>query len=318
MKTLSLTQVTSQTTSPGYKTVEGFPACTPVFTILRADQLGMCFGVRDAINAAIRLGRKTPLTILGQLVHNSEVRQSLEKEDIRSTNHLSEVQTETVMITAHGVSDKRMEAIQKSGRKIVDATCPLVHKAHQMLRQLVSNDYYPVVIGKKGHVEVNGLTEDYPEVSIILSESDIQTIPFRKKIGVVSQTTQPIEKVKGLVNKIRCHFPNSEVQFADSVCYPTKRNQESAIELSRKCEVVIVVGGSNSNNTHALAETCRDHGARAYQVEKAEDLDSTWFENIEKVGLTAGTSTPESRVRDIELALEQIALKIAHQKSRQC
>ena len=189
----------------------------------------------------------------------------------------------------------------------MDTTCPLVRKAHDSLRALVNAGYHPVVIGKAGHVEVEGLIGDFPEAHVIGSLDDIKSLPPLTKIGIVSQTTQPIDYVNQLVEAVRLAHPDAEVKFVDTVCAPTKNRQTALRELCAECEMVVVVGGANSNNTGELVRTAKCLGANAVQVERAADLDPDWFNEIKEVGVTAGTSTLDQTVREVAARLREIA-----------
>jgi 4-hydroxy-3-methylbut-2-en-1-yl diphosphate reductase len=276
--------------------------------IIRAEHLGMCFGVRDAIQLALEQSRNEPLTILGDLVHNETVLAELSTRGIKVARELSGVGTHTVMITAHGTSWKTMRTVRDSGFNIVEATCPLVHVAHRAVAKLVDEGFHPVIIGKRGHVEVRGLTEDLAEFDVVLSEEDVKELTERARFGVAAQTTQPIEKVRALVECLRRRFPNSEVRFIDTVCQPTKQRQNAAIELAQQSDVVVVIGGAHSNNTHELVKTCSRYCERVHQGQTAQDMRIEWFENAEVVGVTAGTSTPDSSIRQVENWLQELAV----------
>ena len=142
--------------------------------ILRATHLGMCFGVRDAIALALDTAQREPLTILGDLVHNETVLAELRASGITFQNEAHAVTTATVMITAHGASERRQNAARKHGLRVLEATCPLVHVAHRALTKLISEGFHPVIIGKRDHVEVRGMTEDLAEFDVVLSEADIE------------------------------------------------------------------------------------------------------------------------------------------------
>jgi 4-hydroxy-3-methylbut-2-enyl diphosphate reductase len=280
---------------------------SPCFQILRARHLGMCFGVRDAIALAMEEAKQRPLTILGELVHNETVLNELERHGIRLAAGLEQVETSAAMITAHGASDKALAQARGRGLHLVEATCPLVHVAHRAVKKLVAEGYYPVVIGKRGHVEVRGLTEDFAEVSIVLAEDEIRRLPVRDRYGVVAQTTQPIDRVQQLVAALREYFSKAEVRFIDTVCQPTKQRQEAAIDVALRCDVVVVVGGLHSNNTRELVETCRRFCAQVHYIQTAGQLDPKWFESAATVGLTAGTSTPDGAIDEVEERLQQIS-----------
>ncbi len=268
--------------------------------ILRAEHLGMCFGVRDAIALALDTAQREPLTILGDLVHNETVLADLRSQGIAFQNEAAAVATPTVMITAHGASERRQQSARARGLRVLEATCPLVHVAHRALLKLVSEQFHPVIIGKRDHVEVRGLTEDLSAFDVVLCEADIAQLSERARFGIMAQTTQPIDKVQHLVQFLRKTFPKSEVRFADTVCQPTKQRQNAAVELARKCDVVIVIGGAHSNNTQELVKTCSQFCPRVHHVQSAADLQSEWFRDEDTVGITAGTSTPDKLINEVE------------------
>lgn len=275
--------------------------------IIRASHLGMCFGVRDAIALAKEQAQARPLTVLGELVHNETVLRDLASHGVRFTPGLNGVTTPTVMITAHGAADRTISAAQRGGFEVVEATCPLVHHAHKALRSLVEQGCHPVVIGKRDHVEVRGMTGDFDEFDVVLSDEDVYALRERPRFGVVAQTTQPLERVQRLVALLRATFPNSEVNFRDTVCQPTKQRQLAAVELASQSDVVIVIGGAHSNNTRELAAKCRLYCSRVHQVQTAADLRPEWVKDAKVVGITAGTSTPDSSIDEVEQALHQLA-----------
>lgn len=274
--------------------------------IIRAEHLGMCFGVRDAIALAKKEAQTKPLTILGELVHNETVLADLRASGVSIEPQLSRIATSTVMISAHGASEASMERVRQRGHNVLEATCPLVHHAHRALRKLVNAGCHPVVIGKRDHVEVRGLVEDFGECDVVLSAEEIGSLQERLRYGVVSQTTQPIEKVRHLVALLRATFPRSEVRFIDTVCQPTKQRQTAAVGLAQQCDVVVVIGGANSNNTKELVATCAQFCPRVHHVQRADDLRPEWFEGAEAVGLTAGTSTPDSTIAEVEKCLAEV------------
>jgi 4-hydroxy-3-methylbut-2-enyl diphosphate reductase len=212
-----------------------------------------------------------------------------------------------VMITAHGASDTKRAAWREQGFHVIDGTCPLVRHAHEQLKRLVAAGYFPVVIGKVGHVEVRGLTEDFPEARVVEFPCDILKLPRRDRYGVISQTTQPIDRVRALVAELERVHPASEVRFVDTVCKPTKDRQSALRKLIDIAEVIVVVGGRESNNTRQLAETCRAAGRCAFHIERPDELRSEWFDSISVVGLTAGTSTLHETVHTVFRRLEEIA-----------
>jgi len=267
----------------------------------------MCFGVKDAIALAQEAAKHSPLTVLGDLVHNEAVLADLRAAGLRFAQQPGEVQTRAVMITAHGASERAKNAVRARGLNVLEATCPLVHVAHRSLFRLVRDGFHPVVVGKRDHVEVRGLTGDLDNFDVVLDEDDVSRLRERPRFGVVAQTTQPIERVRQLVQLLRERFPRSEIRFIDTVCQPTKQRQHAAVELAQKCDVVVVIGGAHSNNTHELANTCARYCHRVHHVQTAADLHDEWFHPSDIVGITAGTSTPDAIVAGVEQALHQLA-----------
>ena len=279
--------------------------------IIRAEHLGMCFGVRDAITLALDTAQRAPLTILGDLVHNEAVLAELRTRGIQISQKPENIATHTVMITAHGTSQKTLNETRAHGFHVLEATCPLVHVAHRALAKLVAEGAHPVVIGKRDHVEVRGLTGDLTEFDVVLSPEDILHLTERPCFGVVAQTTQPIERVRELAHMIRQRFPRSDVRFVDTVCQPTKQRQHAAVELAQRCDVVIVIGGTHSNNTKELVATCAKHCPRVHHIQTAADLRPEWFHESDTVGITAGTSTPDNLITAIESHMAFIAAQLA-------
>ena len=265
----------------------------------------MCFGVKDAIALALETSRQNPLTILGDLVHNENVLAELRARDIRLEQSADDVMTSTVMVTAHGASDRRIGEARLMGLNVLEATCPLVHVAHRSLKRLVAEGFHPVIIGKRDHVEVRGMTEDLSEFDVVLNDEDVASLRERPRFGVISQTTQPIDKVRHLVQLLRERFHACEVRFIDTVCQPTKQRQSAAIELAQKSDVVVVIGGAHSNNTHELVKTCLRFCPRVHHIQTAKDLRMDWFLPNDTIGITAGTSTPDNLINEVEQQLRQ-------------
>jgi 4-hydroxy-3-methylbut-2-enyl diphosphate reductase len=280
------------------------------FRVLVAEHHGMCFGVRDAIAEVEKLTESGPVTILGQLVHNAVVRGQLaERGAVEAALDATGVATDRVVITAHGASDRDKAKWQSSGHQVTDTTCPLVHRAHEALADLVANGCFPVVIGKKDHVETRGLAGDYPAAHVIESPADLADLPVAARYGIVAQTTQPVARVQALVDAVRRMRPESVVEYRDTVCRPTKDRQAALEDLCRTATLVVVVGGSNSNNTRELVESVRARGLAAHRVERPSDLEAAWFAGHRVVGVTAGTSTLHATVDAVVAALRRIAAR---------
>ncbi len=275
--------------------------------IIVAEHLGMCFGVRDAIAQAQQLAGQAPLTVLGELVHNPIVREELRSRGIEEQSSVPANASQRVMITAHGASDTRRRELQQRGFDIADGTCPLVRHAHTQLRRLVSAGYFPVVIGVPNHVEVRGLTEDFAGAIVINCAADVLKLPHTSRFGVISQTTQPIARVRALVETIRAARPEAEVRFVDTVCKPTKDRQHALKQLLELTDTIVVIGGRHSNNTRELVQTCRAAGRRAIHMERAEEIGADDLQNARIVGVTAGTSTLPETIAAVIERLQQIS-----------
>ena len=243
-----------------------------------ADHFGMCFGVRDAIDLALDLTQQGPLTILGDLVHNPDVVARIDAAGAVRVKEQDEIHTPSVLLTAHGVADRVRQELHQRGLAVHDATCPLVTRAHRALARLVAEGRHPVVIGQPHHVEVRGLVGDLDNYTIIQDESDLGQLTARVereptlRLGVVSQTTQPLERVLKLVEAMRQRLPRTDIHFIDTVCQPTKDRQQALRDLAAQTDVVVVVGGPDSNNSRKLTELARQLGRPAYQVANASQL----------------------------------------------
>jgi 4-hydroxy-3-methylbut-2-enyl diphosphate reductase len=275
-----------------------------------AEHLGMCFGVRDAIDLALGLARREPLTILGDLVHNPDVVARMDEAGAVRVTRPGQVQTPAVLLTAHGTSDRVKLELRGRGLEVHDATCPLVTRVHLALARLVAEGRHPVVIGQPNHVEVRGLVGDLNDYTVLQDEAALEQLAARlerepaSRLGVVAQTTQPLERVLELVGALRARFPRADVRFVDTVCQPTKDRQRALRRLAAETDVVVVVGGPDSNNSRKLADLARRLDRPAYQVANASELRPEWFAGCGVVGLTAGTSTPDDIIAEVRAWLE--------------
>jgi 4-hydroxy-3-methylbut-2-enyl diphosphate reductase len=265
--------------------------------VTMAKAMGSCFGVDDAVEMALEHPHAEDLTILGQLVHNPQTVGRLREKGIRLVNGVDEIEsieTQHVMITAHGASEKVKEKVIEHGFKLEDATCPLVHHVHRTIRKFVNLGYFPIVIGEEKHVEVKGIVGDLEDYLVIKDVKDIDQLPLekRKRLGIVSQTTQNYNRVGEIANAIEARPDVEEVKFFNTVCKPTRLRQEAVEELSDEVDVMIVVGGKNSSNTRKLKLLCDKKGISAYHIESHQELQRSWFEGKDHAGITAGTSTP--------------------------
>ena len=278
-----------------------------------AKAMGTCFGVRDAVHGALQDNNRNQLTIAGQLVHNPQTVGRLKDGGIAMITNLDDVaaiHTQRVMITAHGASNRAKQKLKDAGFQIEDATCPLVQRVHDLIKNMEKKGLFPVVIGQPDHVEVKGIVGDLKEYFVVLGEQDLPALEKlgKKHLGIVSQTTNQSENVEALVAKIR-KLPSVEsVEFNNTVCKPTRDRQTAARELAEAVDVMIVIGGYNSSNTKKLLRVCAEKNVPGYHIEGAHELKSAWFQGDETVGITAGTSTPEDVIQEVYAALKEIAV----------
>ena len=189
------------------------------------------------------------------------------------------------------------------GYNVIDASCPLVLRVHKAIAGFVREGFHPVVIGQASHVEVKGIIGDLQDYTIIANEDELSRLAPYQKIGIVSQTTQQIQHVKNLIEKIRAVYPEIEIRFQDTVCQPTKDRQVAARELTNEVDLMIVIGGYNSSNTKKLKMVCDESGVEAFHIERASQLEPEMFDGRKHVGITAGTSTPREVIEEVYLAI---------------
>jgi len=270
-----------------------------------AKALGTCFGVQDAIDLALDESYRGDLTVVGQLVHNPQTVERLRQNGVQIVDQLDgdAIATKNVMITAHGAPESLRQRAEGIGYRVIDASCPLVLRVHKAIAEFVRAGYHPVVIGQAEHVEVKGIVGDLKDYTVIRDETEIGKLRGRTKIGIVSQTTQQIDFVLDLVEKIREAYPTAEVRFRDTVCKPTKDRQVAVRELAREVDLMVVIGGYNSSNTKKLKLVCDELGVKAYHIERASQLTPEMFEGHEHVGITAGTSTPHEVIEEVYYAI---------------
>jgi len=279
--------------------------------ITLAQAMGTCFGVQDAIDMALDPEFKDRLTVVGQLVHNPQTTARLRANGVRivERDQIDQITTAAVMITAHGASDATKQQLRDRGLTVYDATCPLVIRLHKLARFLERQGYFPVVIGEASHVEVRGVVGNLRDAVVIHDESDLVKLAGHARIGVVSQTTNRLEKVQQLVGSIRALPWVQEVRFVDTICEPVKERQQAIHDLlAQDIDLGIVIGGHNSANTRKLGELIADRGIEVHHIEGPLELQQAWFAGKQHVGITAGTSTPQ----DVIEAVNQEIRRIAH------
>jgi 4-hydroxy-3-methylbut-2-en-1-yl diphosphate reductase len=281
--------------------------------VIRADVMGMCFGVRDALEVLERISEPAQVTIHGQLVHNELVQAQLAARgfaiegEAQRGGSISE--TPVVLITAHGISQRERSRLESAGKGLVDTTCPLVMRVHLAAQTLQSEGYFVIVIGRRGHVEVDGIIDDLDHCDVIESPDEVPTYAHRR-LGIVCQTTATERQAGAIRAMIAQRNPDAEIKFIDTVCLPTKEHQRALERLVEMVDAVVVVGGRSSNNTRALVARCGERGKPALHVQSAADLDAAWFQDFATVGLTAGTSTLSPTIDEVHRALVSIGADV--------
>ncbi len=276
--------------------------------VIRATELGMCFGVRDALATLDRIERPGDVTVHGELVHNPAVQRDLDRRGFHQTaEHARGVPTTpAVLVTAHGISDRERRCLLAAGKLLIDTTCPLVEKAHAAARQLAGVGRRIVVLGQRDHVEVRGITEDHDRAIVVATQADVGYFGIGH-LGVVAQTTMATATAERLLAAIRAANPGADIAFADTICSPTKARQQALAALLQRVDAVVVVGGRNSNNTQKLVLAATAAGRRAIHVEGPEELQADQLLGCHAVGLTAGTSTLAATINAVEARLRTLA-----------
>ncbi len=280
--------------------------------VIEAEAMGMCFGVRDALAIARQMETPAQITVFGELVHNPQVMGDIAlrgfavlTEDRRTPEN---VRTQAVLITAHGISDRERRTLAAAGKVIHDATCPLVKKAHAAAVALARAGFFVVIAGKRGHVEIAGLTGDLAPGTFAVIERAQEVRDFSApRIAVMAQTTAAESDVRAIAENVKQMNPTAEVRFVNTICRPTGDRQAALEKLLDKVDLLVVVGGRHSNNTHRLAARGREAGVRVIHIEAAEELLPEMFADAGTVGLTAGTSTPEETIAAVRNKLNDFA-----------
>lgn len=274
--------------------------------IILAKQAGFCFGVKRATRMAFEAAENGSQTfMLGPIIHSPQVVSKLEELGAEVVNDLAELETGTIIIRSHGVTSGELEEAARKELEIVDATCPFVKKAQEHVRQLSDEGYDVVVVGDADHPEVQGIVSyARGRVHVVASGEEASRLPKMGKVGVVAQTTQSFEHLEAVV--MQCLRRGIEIRVFHTICDATAVRQEEAKGLSQQVDCMIVIGGFNSGNTRRLAEICTEIQPATHHVETAQQLRREWFDNVERVGVTAGASTPKWLIDEIVDRIERI------------
>lgn len=271
--------------------------------VILAEYLGFCYGVRRAISIA-RDNADGHSCTLGPIIHNPQMVERLKAEGIGSVDTLAEMQSGTVIIRSHGVGPQIYDKIRAKGLKIVDATCPHVKRAQLAAKELAQSGYSVAIIGEKNHPEVKSIFEWANRAATILeNESEAEKFPACQKLGIVSQTT--VEEARFTAIVARLLGKSKDIRILRTICTATEQRQSAAIELAEKVDVMIVVGGRNSANTTKLARLCESR-CRTHHIETADEILPEWFDQSQKIGITAGASTPDWIIREVSIKCQRM------------
>ncbi|MBU0687747.1 MAG: 4-hydroxy-3-methylbut-2-enyl diphosphate reductase [Candidatus Margulisbacteria bacterium] len=270
--------------------------------ILVAKCAGFCEGVERAYRIALEQSKPgTPVYVLGNLVHNAQVVEKLKNSGIKVVKKLVEIPAEsngTLLISAHGVSPQIIEEAKALALKVVDTTCSWVKKAQKLAHELAHHGYFVVIIGDEGHPEVKGLKGWAGPNSMVISSIE-KAADFKPhgKLGIISQTTQSEQNFEDIVKILKNKA--KDIKIHKTICGATSKRQNAAIETAKKVELMLVIGDQRSANTKRLTELCKKTGTETYQIQTATELNAKWLTNKEKIGVTAGASTPDWVIKEV-------------------
>ena len=273
--------------------------------VLLAAPRGYCAGVDRAVetveNALDLYGK--PVYVRKEIVHNKHVVHELEKRGAIFVEEETEVpEGEMVVFSAHGVAPSVHANAAKRGLRTIDATCPLVTKVHVEARKFAAEGYTIVLVGHEGHEEVEGTTGEAPEQTVLVqTEADVDQLEVEDpdRIAYITQTTLSVDETSSIIARLKEKFPNAVGPKTDDICYATTNRQQAVKALAKECELVLVIGSTNSSNSNRLVEVAREHGADSYLIDNHLQVDEAWLEGVGTVGVTSGASAPEELVEKL-------------------
>lgn len=275
--------------------------------VIIADEAGACYGVERALEMVRGVAREAsgPIHTLGPLIHNPLVVRELEDAGVTVVNDVSEVEpNSTLVLRTHGVTPRIEEQAHAIGARVLDATCPFVKRAHRAAERLEREGYQLVIVGEKGHPEVEGTWGHAPSATVVESAEEARVLELRRKVGLVVQTTQSSANLRAIVSELVGRV--DELRVINTICEATAGHQSACMKLAEAVDVMVVIGGRNSANTTRLAEIARGICPHTYHIERPEELERAWFAGAQTVGITAGASTPASHIEALRQALEAL------------
>ena len=270
--------------------------------VLLAAPRGYCAGVDRAVQAveqALEL-HGPPVYVRKEIVHNKHVVEELAKRGAIFVEQETEVpEGELVVFSAHGVAPSVHANAAARGLQTIDATCPLVTKVHVSARKFAEQGYSIILIGHEGHEEVEGTTGEAPDAITLvqtLADADAVEVSDPERVAFITQTTLSVDETAGIIARLRERFPKIVSSKSDDICYATTNRQIAVKQLARECELVLVIGSTNSSNSNRLVEVAREHGAASHLIDNSTQVREQWLEGVETVGITSGASAPEQLV----------------------
>lgn len=272
-----------------------------------AKDAGYCFGVRDAVQLAYEAAEQYgQVYMLGDIVHNEQVVKDLAAIGAKVVESLDDVPDGApVLFRAHGTSTDLWEQARDKNIIVIDATCPLVRDIHEEVRRTSADGRQVIIIGDHGHDEVVGIASQTSNPIIVATPEEARTLRKMKRAAVVSQSTQMIENVQAVINVLLTKV--YDLHFVNTICFPTKRNHEQIKILAAASDLMIIIGSFTSANSKRLTTLAREKNPRTYQVTCAADLQPEWINGAQKVGITAGASTPDYLITEVKEALESMS-----------
>lgn len=273
--------------------------------IIIAKRAGFCFGVKRAVDLAFDAAKNNEggVYTFGPIIHNPQVIERLVAEGVQPTEDIEDPEIKTIIIRTHGIPEDISKKLKKGQYKVVDATCPFVKKAQQYAKLLKNEGYQVIIIGDKEHPEVKGLMSYAGNGAVVVNKDD--SIPrLKSRVGIVVQTTQPQDVLKRFISEAIEHV--KELKVFNTICNSTALRLKETRDMANKVDVMIVVGGKNSANTTQLAQLCSSMSIPAFHIETASEIKKEWFFNAHKVGITAGASTPDWIIKDVEKGIRYI------------
>jgi len=279
--------------------------------IERAAGIGFCSGVRRAIDILEKVAHERGgVETLGAIVHNQQVLQRLGEIGVRLAEDVDDIQGNTVVISAHGVSQQLEEEIRARHIDTINTTCPFVHRAQVAAQRLAQSGFFVIIYGDVNHPEVKGILgwANNRGVATLDEESIITLSPLPRRLGVLSQTTQIPAHFTKFVKKIidSAFTKDSELRVIDTICHDTRRRQAATLKLANKVDLMLVIGSYTSANTRRLTELCSEV-TKTYLVETADEIQSLWLQGQCHIGVTAGASTAEQTINEVLMKLEAMA-----------